>query len=1131
MDRAPEPPEPPALSPAAERFAEFVAQVEDGETVDFAAFCAATPDLAPELQRLHARWLALFGGRGFAQLPVTAENLASAEIATGSDDANARARLLRDLTTVGPGRPRYEVGEEVARGGMAAILRAHDRSLRRQLAMKVLLADRGNGNTGATAPAIDARALARFLDEAQITGQLDHPGIPPVHELGIDGHGRVYFTMPLIRGRTLTAIYALVHQQAEQWSLPRAIAVLQRVCETVAYAHSRGVIHRDLKPANVMVGRFGETYVMDWGLAQVRGAATTPPATGQALASAILTSRGEFADETPDAPLRTLDGHVVGTPAYMAPEQARGELAAIGPTADVYSLGAMLYELLARQVPYVPPGASLSARTVLARVMAGPPTPLRAIDRSLPPELVTICEKAMARERHDRYATATELAEDLRAWIEGRVVRAHASGTWAELRKWIARNRSLTAASVALVVALVLGLVATVALNRRANLALGRLGDELRANNIERGRLFLQAGNLPQAERLLWPEHLASPNQADTRWGLWDLHSRHPCTATCNMAVELRGGAWVDAERSLVVGDAAGTLRVLDARTLVPMRSIDAPSPSPLTTMTSDGNAVVFSTHEDLSLHVTDVATGRLLRTLRIGAPASAIAWCGPAHSLLVGCTDGAVLLYDTRDWSMRRMPGSSNSYVRKVAWNRSGSRLAITTTEALTQVFAVDSATPIASHRAAQYVNSLCFAADDSVLFGGGNERMLSSLDPSTGATVKLLEKPDLFSTIAVRDDGGQLVLGGLQRVDAWSLPERRRTRSIELPPLLRTMLVDRAHRQAITVHSYEVRGWDLADRGRRVLTGHGGRTTCALSRDGSVLLTGDRDGAVRMLHRHGDAPLELLGQHRGRVRTVAVGRGHELGLSGGDDGVLQLWDLGARRVVRSFADFVGASPQSAGFAADGRRIAFAANRQGRTLVVVHDLVDDREVAAIEVASSQVIGVTFSPDGRQLACTARNIGALVFDTAGRTTRQLTTEQQSWGLAFRPDGSQLAVSTWGNAVEVFELATAARRTRLLNHSGPVWSVGWVRDQDITCSGSADGGMQLSDLRTGRQLLRLEPFGKETDVIAVSLADDGSSLAMSGADGSVVVIDVLHYDAMIDANLTAQKERLAGPGTR
>ena len=112
MDRPPEPPEPPALSPAAERFAEFVAQVEDGEAVDFAAFCAATPDLAPELQRLHARWLALFGGQGFAQLPVTADNLASAEIRTGSDDANARARLLRDLNAADFGRSRYEVGEE-----------------------------------------------------------------------------------------------------------------------------------------------------------------------------------------------------------------------------------------------------------------------------------------------------------------------------------------------------------------------------------------------------------------------------------------------------------------------------------------------------------------------------------------------------------------------------------------------------------------------------------------------------------------------------------------------------------------------------------------------------------------------------------------------------------------------------------------------------------------------------------------------------------------------------------------------------------------------------------------------------------------------------------------------------------
>ena len=329
----------------------------------------------------------------------------------------------------GPRRSRYELLGVLARGGMGTVLRVRDRDLGRELAMKVASEE-------------EPGRVRRLLTEARVTGQLDHPGIIPVHEVGRDVAGRLYFTMPLVEGSDLRRILG---SGGADWTPARRVGVLLKVCEAVAYAHSRGTIHRDLKPANVMVGRFGEVYVMDWGLARRLGRREDP--TGSALMEAEL-------GESP----ATATGQVLGTPAYMSPEQARGERDALGPATDVYSAGALLYELLSGRTPFVEPGERVSSAEVHRRVLAGPPRPLAELAPAAPAELVAVCERAMARRISDRYPGMRALVHDLESWLEGRVVAAYATGPVAELAKWVQRNRALAAASAAAVLALVAGL-------------------------------------------------------------------------------------------------------------------------------------------------------------------------------------------------------------------------------------------------------------------------------------------------------------------------------------------------------------------------------------------------------------------------------------------------------------------------------------------------------------------------------------------------------------------------------------------------------------------------------------------------------------------------------------------------
>ena len=352
-----------------------------------------------------------------------------------------------EVTHETPGR--YKGESEYARGGMGRVLLVHDAHLGRDIAMKELLPNISHsGDTlSVEAPSpvrMSVPLIARFLQEARITGQLEHPSIVPVYELGHRKDGRLYYTMKLVRGRTLArAIY-----QAE--GLTGRLALLTHVadlCQAVAYAHSRGVLHRDIKPSNVMVGEFGETVVLDWGLAKARNRADVHEE-GFAEALKALNVGG-------DAELsNTSYGQIVGTPAYMPPEQARGHLDQVDERSDVYSLGAVLYELLTGATPHV----GESKLDILLHVLEQPPRPILEIAPDAPPELVAVCNRALQKDPARRYPSAKELADDVRRFQSGAVVRAYDYTLRQQLLRFYQRNRSTVRTAAAALLVLVAGL-------------------------------------------------------------------------------------------------------------------------------------------------------------------------------------------------------------------------------------------------------------------------------------------------------------------------------------------------------------------------------------------------------------------------------------------------------------------------------------------------------------------------------------------------------------------------------------------------------------------------------------------------------------------------------------------------
>ncbi len=304
---------------------------------------------------------------------------------------------------------RYEPVVPLGRGGMGVVWRATDTVLHRDVALKVLRPEL----------LFSARALQRFEEEAKVTAQLQHPSIVPIFDLGRLDDGRVWFTMREVRGRTLEVLLQQVHEALDAgaeatddgFSLRRLIDAVHRVCEAVAYAHARGVVHRDLKPSNIMIGGYGEVQVLDWGLAKVLSQSHEAP-------------EGPVRGHRPEGAQQTRQGSVTGTPAYMAPEQARGETDRIGPGADVHALGATLYDVLTGQ----PPHGTDSVSEALARVASGAvvPPPSACTAYPVDAELDRITARALAHEVEDRYVDAGALAAELGAWLDGARRRARA---------------------------------------------------------------------------------------------------------------------------------------------------------------------------------------------------------------------------------------------------------------------------------------------------------------------------------------------------------------------------------------------------------------------------------------------------------------------------------------------------------------------------------------------------------------------------------------------------------------------------------------------------------------------------------------------------------------------------------
>ena len=383
----------------------------------------------------------LGNGKGIAFEKTQAGDAGFDETHVATDGGGASGNADSDVFDEEVSDGRYRIRGEIGRGGMGKVLLVHDGRIGRDVALKMIAEPRGAGSKEEQSKS-KSTGLRRFIREVQLSGRLEHPSIVPVYDMGETGEGSPYYTMRYVEGRSMAEALRECKSLADRLAL---LPHFRDICNAMAFSHARGVIHRDLKPSNVILGRFGETMIIDWGLAKTQGDTGETDEPDRRLARELRHYQEADGEDT-------MYGAALGTPAYMSPEQALGHVEDIDQLSDVYSLGAILYEILTG----VPPHTGGSPHVIMLRVVDEPIKLVSPLEPDVPGELCAIAEKALQKKKADRYSSSGELARDLSAYLSGEKISSYQYSNWELLYRFFRRNRLIVSAAF-LVMLAVLG--------------------------------------------------------------------------------------------------------------------------------------------------------------------------------------------------------------------------------------------------------------------------------------------------------------------------------------------------------------------------------------------------------------------------------------------------------------------------------------------------------------------------------------------------------------------------------------------------------------------------------------------------------------------------------------------------
>lgn len=1042
-----------------------------------------------------------------ASVKTKAEDLASVPMLTSTDEE--RSARFGD----------YDLLGQIARGGMGVVYKARQRSLRRTVALKMIL-------SGQLA---SEREVQRFQAEARAAAQLDHSGIVPIYEVGEQG-GQHYFTMGYVEGQSLADRLAAGPME------PRPAAdLVKAVAEAVHYAHQHGVIHRDLKPANILLDREGRPRVTDFGLAVQANDETHLTATGQ----------------------------VLGTPSYMPPEQAWAQFDRIGPASDVYSLGAVLYHLLTGR----PPFQAANPMETLMQVRSKEPVPLRQLNPGVPRDLETITLKCLDKQPVRRYASAQELADELGRYLYGTPIQARPVGRIERLVRWCGRNRLLAAAAGVAALTLFAAVVVSITFAVYKSWAVEQLHEER-----EQTQSALEDARRQHA--------LAAKTLVDlqTTSGLTSDERGEPSEATLWFANAARLAA-NDPDRER---DNRARVRTWLRRCYVPLRAMEHPSPMLRSLAVHPGGRYLATAGTAGDCVVWDVEQEKALALPGIPAEPSAAAWDPDGKRLALGTRDGQVLIlpfpgrgclqrfthhgtiaalafsrdgrylalagegarvWDSRTGKFATVELAHPQPVAAIAFNSTGTRLATACRDGTARVFRIPDGDRPGKPLFDPVPHTVSDEADASnprpvpPEFVNGDRELLTLVreadggvvwrDAASGAPIHTARDSEV-RTFAVSPDGRYLAVGSREDTQLWSVAARSPVGS----PL---------------------------DDDHEVLW-------AAFATEGGVLATAGTDNVVRRWSVPDGRPLGAPLPHQTFVQQVDFVPGSGLVVTAQVGGLVRVWLPPSDRLLEWQIPLEAGGSSRIGLSPDGHHVILrsVSCRTGRLRSTrVYEVATGRPAGPALTPPGPILDAAIAPEGDRAALLASpDVGrpgwVLFFDwrTGRQAGQPLATPSEPRSLAYRPDGRELAVLcaegqlllidpagprvtemlaygpcpygrqpdehvtngsvkfspdgrglvAWGldNAVHAWDDATGSPRYAPLQHEDRCHDAQFSRDGRLLATASYDHTARVWDFETGQPLAA--PLVHPDRLFTAVFSPDGDCLLTARRSGSWRVYD-------------------------